>query len=177
VTFRIYGPVAGGCDKAALVDTVAISGNGSVQSDPFVPQLPGRYSFVASFSGDQSNEAATAPCDSTSQVILVQKRTLQVKPNALLKKRRQISIRAHISGGASPSGVINFRLYRPGDKRCNHRPAFTGGISVTENGNYSLAKYLATKRGVYRLSVGYSGDPRNKPLKASCADAQPIRVG
>ena len=66
--------------------------------------------------------------------------------------------------GLSPSemeGAISFRLYRPGDKRCRGKPVFSGGTTVDANGSYSLGTYLATRPGIYRLSVGYSGDPRN----------------
>ena len=177
VTFRIYGPVAGGCAKPVFVDTVAVAGNGTVKSDPFVTQRPGRYSFVASYSGDAANKAAAEPCDSAAQIAQVQKRAPKVKPRARLMGGRLISIRAHLSGGSLPSGVINFRLYRPGDRRCKGKPAFSGGISVDANGNYSLATYLATEAGTYRLSVGYSGDRRNKRYRGSCSGAQPIHVG
>jgi hypothetical protein len=176
ITFRIYGPVAAGCAKPAFVDTVAVAGNGTIQSDPFVAKRPGRYSFVASYSGDAANQGTTQPCDSAGQAALVQKRTLKVKPRAHLKGNR-ILIRANLSGGASPSGVINFRLYSPGNSRCKDKPAFSGGIGVRSNGTYSLAKYLATKSGVYRLLVGYSGDQRNKRSRGTCGDVQTIRVG
>lgn len=177
ITFRIYGPVAAGCAKPLFVNTVAVSGDGTFSSDPFVAQRPGRYSFVASYSGDVANQAVTEPCDSVGQVARVQKREPKVKPRARLIGGRLISIRAHLSGGASPSGLVNFRLYSPGNKRCKGRPTFSGGITVSSNGSYSLAKYLATEPGVYRLEVGYSGDPRNQRYKKGCSGAQAIRVG
>jgi hypothetical protein len=177
ITFRIYGPVAAGCAKPAFVDTVAVAGNGPVSSDPFAAQRPGRYSFVASYSGDSANRGATEPCDSAGQVVVVQKRMPKVKPRARLIKGRRISIRAHLSGSVSPSGRITFRLYHPGDKRCKDKPVFSGAITVTSNGNFSLAQYLAPKSGIYRLSVGYSGDQRNRRYKGSCSGAQAIRVG
>jgi hypothetical protein len=177
ITFRIFGPVAAGCAKPAFVDTVAAAGNGSVSSDPFVAKRPGRYSFVASYSGDSANKGVTEPCDSAAQVVRVQKRMPRVRPRARLIEDRRISIRAHLSGGVSPSGTITFRLYRPGDGRCTGKPAFSGGITVTSNGNFSLAQYLAPKPGTYRLSVGYSGDLRNRRYKGSCGGAQAIHVG
>jgi len=176
ITFRIYGPVRGGCDKPAFVNTVAVNGNGTFSSDPFVALRTGRYSFVASYSGDVSNQAASEPCDSAGQVVLVGKRSPQVKPRARLVGERQISIRARLSGGISPTGAITFRLYAPGDKRCRRKPAFSGGVTVRSNGTFSLARYLATKTGIYRLSVSYSGDQRNQRYKGSCSGAQPIRV-
>jgi hypothetical protein len=177
ITFRIYGPVARGCGKPVLVNTVAIAGNSTVQSDPLVPRRPGRYSFVASYSGDAANQAAAEACDSVGQAVLVQKRRPKVKPRALLVGDKRVSIRAQLSGAASPSGVISFRLYGPGDRHCRRKPAFSGGTTVKKNGNYPLAGYIATKSGVYRLTVSYSGDQRNMRYEGSCSRAQLIRVG
>ncbi|HXQ88944.1 MAG TPA: hypothetical protein VN733_04825, partial [Solirubrobacterales bacterium] len=90
--------------------------------------------------------------------------------------RRQISIRARLSGGITPTGTIAFRLYGPGDARCKRKPKFAGGITVKKNGTYSLARYLATKPGIYRLNVSYSGDRRNRRYSVACSAAQPIPV-
>jgi hypothetical protein len=176
ISFQIYGPVAAGCAKPSAVNTVTVAANGTVSSDPFVAQRPGRYSFVTSYSGDAANQGATEPCDQSGQAAQVSKRTPKVKPRAQLKGGHQISIRAHLAGAASPSGVINFRLYRPGDTRCKGKPAFSGGLTVRSNGSYLLARYLATKPGAYRLSVGYSGDQRNRRSKPNCRAAQQIRI-
>jgi hypothetical protein len=176
VTFRIYGPVAAGCSKPAFLNIVTVSGNGAISSAPFVPQRPGRYSFVAVYSGDAANQGASEPCDSAAQVVQVRKRAPKVAPRARLVGRRQIAIRAHLSGAASPSGTITFRLYGPGDRHCARKPAFSGAIAVDSNGVFPLARYIATKRGEYRLSVGYSGDPRNQRFSGSCSAAKSIRV-
>jgi hypothetical protein len=176
VTFHIYGPVKGGCDGPEFVNTVAVNGNGTVNSDPFVALRTGRYSFAVSYSGDAENQAVSEPCDSPGQVVQVVKRAPKVKPRARLVGSRQIAIRAHLSGGVSPSGAITFRLYGPEDKRCRRKPAFSGGVTVKSNGTFPLARYIATKAGVYRLSVGYSGDQRNQRYKGSCGGAQPIRI-
>jgi hypothetical protein len=176
ITFRIYAPGSSGCAKPDFVNTVAISGNGSFSSDPFVALRPGRYGFVASYSGDASNRSASEACDSANQVVQVRKRSPKVKPRAALVGEGQIAVRARLSGGVSPSGKINFRLYGPGDKRCSRKPAFSGAVTVKRNGTFSLGRYLATRPGTYRLSVGYSGDGRNQRFKASCGAAQSIRV-
>jgi len=176
VTFRIYGPVAGGCAGPAFVNTIAASGNGSVSSDPFVPLKTGRYSFAVSYSGDAENQAAAEPCDSPGQVVQVVKQSPKVKPRAVLVGGKQISIRARLSDAISPAGRINFRLYGPDDKRCRRKPEFSGGITVKANGTFALARYLPTEPGTYRLSVGYSGDRRNRRLAGTCGTAQPIRV-
>jgi hypothetical protein len=176
VTFRIYGPVASGCGGPAYVNTVAIDGNGTFNSDPFVPLRTGRYSFAVSYSGDAENQAASEPCYSPAQVVQVVKRSPKVKPRAVLVGSRQISIRARLSGSVSPSGSLTFRLYGPGDTRCRRKPKFSGGVTVKKNGTFSLARYLATKQGTYRLSVGYTGDGRNRRYAGACSSAQKIRV-
>ena len=176
ITFRIYGPDSSGCAKPAFVNTVAVNGNGIVSSDPFVALRPGRYSFVASYSGDAANQSSAEPCDSPAQVVRVGKRAPRVKPRAVLVGGKQISIRARLAGGVAPAGALTFRLYGPDDRRCTRKPVFSGGISVKRNGTFSLGRYLATKTGTYRLSVGYSGDKRNQRYEAGCSGAQSIRV-
>ena len=175
ITFRIYGPIAAGCTGAAYVNTVAVNGNGTVSSDPFVPLRTGRYSFAVSYSGDAENQAASEPCDSPAQVVQVVKRSPTVKPRAILIGK-QISIRARLTGSVSPSGSLTFRLYGPGDTRCRRKPKFSGGVTVKKNGTFPLARYLATKPGIYRLTVGYAGDPRNRRYAGSCATAQSLRI-
>jgi hypothetical protein len=177
ITFEIYRRVAAGCAKPVAVGVIPVTGNGTFQSDPLVAHQPGTYSFGASYSGDAANQGATDPCDPSGPAVRVYRRTPKVKPRARLIEGNQISIRAHLSGAASPSGVINFRLYPPGDKQCKHKPAFSGGVTARSNGNYLLAQYFATKPGVYRLSVGYSGDQLNRQYKPTCRGAQQIRIG
>ncbi len=157
------------------MNTVPVSGNGTVNSAPFVPLRPGRYSFQAIYSGDVENQAAAEPCDAPAQVVHVVKRAPTVKPRALLVGR-QISIRARLAGSINPAGKITFRLFGPDDKRCRRKPKFSGSIAVKSNGTFSLARYLATKPGLYRLSVGYSGDRRNQPYLGTCGGAQSLRI-
>jgi hypothetical protein len=176
VTFRIYGPNATSCGKPLSTNTVTVSANGTVSSAPFVALNPGRYLFVASYSGNSNNQAAAESCDPTGRVAVVAKRAPKVKPQARLKGKR-ISIRARLIGATSPTGTIRFRLYRPGNKTCNGKPAFSGGVTVKANGRYLLAQYLARKRGIYLLSVSYSGDKRNQRYESGCAGAQQIHVG
>lgn len=176
ITFQIYRRVGAGCAKPVVVGTVPATGNGTISSGPLVARQPGTYSFGASYSGDAANRGATDPCGPSAPAVRVDKRTPKVKPRARLKGGNEISIRAHLSGAASPSGTINFRLYRPDDKQCKRRPAFSGGITARSNGNYLLGQYFATEPGVYRLSIGYSGDQRNRPSKPTCSGAQQLRI-
>jgi hypothetical protein len=177
ITFEIYRRVGAACASPVTVGVVSVTGNGTFSSDPLVARQAGTYSFGASYSGDASNRGASDPCDQSDPTVRVYRRAPRVKPRARLSEGNQIAIRARLSGAASPSGAISFRLYRPGDKRCKRKPAFSGSLTVRSNGSYLLAQYLATKPGVYRLSVGYSGDQRNDQYNSTCGGAQQIHVG
>ncbi|HZO05286.1 MAG TPA: hypothetical protein VFB52_02790, partial [Solirubrobacterales bacterium] len=176
ITFAIYAPGTSGCAKPSFVNTVAVNGNGTYRSDPFVAKRAGNYRFVATYSGDASNRTATEPCDGANQLARVQKRTPKLRPLARLVGGQQISIRARLSAASSPTGTIAFRLYGPNDKRCSSRPAFAGSLRVKANGAFPLAEYIATKPGTYRLALSYSGDPRNRSSKVSCAASQAIVI-
>lgn len=176
ITFEIYLPGSDRCEKPDFVNTVAVNGNGSYSSDPFVAKQAGRYRFIAKYSGDTANQTATEACGSPDQLAQVGKRTPKLRPRAKLTGPQQISIRASLAGASSPAGVVSFRLFAPGDRRCSGRPAFTGSLRVKKNGTFTLAEYIATKPGVYRLAVAYAGDPRNARTKLSCAGAQAIAI-
>ncbi|HEY7256657.1 MAG TPA: hypothetical protein VH476_08220, partial [Solirubrobacterales bacterium] len=178
VTFQIFdqSKTVAGCAILLAINTVPVAGNSTVSSAPFVPRRPARYSFIASYSGDAANQAATQPCDPTGHAAQVLKRRPKVQPRARLIGRRRISVRAQLSGAASPSGMVSFRLYRPGDVRCKRHPVFSGAVSVKSNGRYLLGQFVASRRGIYRLSVSYSGDQRNRGYSGGCSGAQAIRV-
>jgi hypothetical protein len=176
VTFEIYGPGGSGCVKPAFVNTVKVIDNGIVRSDPFVAKKAGRYRFVARYSGDAKNQPVAEACGASAQLANVKKRIPKLRPLAELTGPRRISIRARLVGTSFPSGAINFRLYAPNDRRCARRPSFTGSLRVTANGTFTLAQYIATKPGIYRLAIAYSGDARNTKTKISCAGSQPIAV-
>lgn len=178
ITFQIYGPGASAdrCDRPAFVNTIKVNGNGTYNSDPFVAKKAGRYRFLAIYSGDARNEAATESCAAAEQLAQVKKRTPKVLPLAALVRPQQISVRARLSGASSPSGAIAYRLFAPGDRRCSGRPALSGSLRIAKNGTFNLAQYIATKPGQYRLAVAYSGDPRNASTRINCRGAKLVTV-
>ena len=170
VTFTVYGPNPSGCGRPLAVDKVKVSAAGPTLSDPFTAERPGRYLFVAEYSGDASNQVASQACEAAGTAA-VGKRKPRLKPRARRKGRR-IVIGARLANAVSPTGKIRFRLYGPGDNSCHRKPAFGGAQKVGDNGYYSLAKYFAHRRGTYRLRVIYSGDATNKRSAVSCKSAK-----
>ena len=75
ITFTVFGPSNGTCSGTPVfTSTTTVSGNGSYPSAPFSPTLAGTYGWIASYSGDAGNNAATTVCNDpaeTSTVIAV----------------------------------------------------------------------------------------------------------
>ena len=65
--FRLYGPSDPTCagPSAFTSPAVPVNGNGAYASASFAPAVPGTYSWVASYSGDPNNAAASEPCGQT----------------------------------------------------------------------------------------------------------------
>jgi hypothetical protein len=72
MTFDLYGAHDATCSQASLFkSTVSVSGNGSYQSQAFVPSAPGSYRYVASYSGDANNALITGTCGAPHETAIV----------------------------------------------------------------------------------------------------------
>jgi hypothetical protein len=72
MTFDLYGAQDARCSQASLFkSTISVSGNGSYQSQLFVPPAPGSYHYVASYSGDANNAAVTGTCAAPHETAIV----------------------------------------------------------------------------------------------------------
>ncbi|MFN2504978.1 MAG: hypothetical protein ABR540_12275 [Acidimicrobiales bacterium] len=70
VTFRLFGPNDATCTTTPIfTNPKAVTGNGSVTSDPFTPIAAGVYRWTATYSGDPDNAGVATACgDPTEQV-------------------------------------------------------------------------------------------------------------
>ena len=81
ITFRLYGPFASApnvesCGEGQLVASRVVQvtdGNGSYASPAVVVGAAGYYTWVAMYSGDANNEAATHPCGLQTETVKVEK--------------------------------------------------------------------------------------------------------
>jgi hypothetical protein len=81
----------------------------------------------------------------------------------------QVFDTAHLSGGASPTGTITFRLYN--NTTCAGTPAAeVTNSSVNGNGDYTSPLATPAAAGVYYWVASYSGDANNEPAQTGCAD-------
>ena len=182
ITFFLYGPDDATCSRTPVFTTAtAVTGNGTYNSEPFTPTASGAYRWLATYSGDANHHPAgpTACGDSEEQVSV----TLPANPELTSTASQAVTIggavhdRAHLSGGAGPTGTMTFRLFGPEDTACSGEPAFTSTVAVAGNNDYASESFVPTAAGVYRWVVGYSGDAHNNPSgPTACGDSAEITI-
>ena len=174
ITFNAFGPNDATCSgTAAFTNTVTVSGNGNYSSGSFTPTAVGTYRWIASYSGDGANNAATTACNDPNETVVVNKArpgiVTQVS-SASITIGGSVSDTATLSGGFNPTGTITFNAYGPNDADCSGAAAFTDTVTVSGNGNYSSGSFTPTAVGTYRWIANYSGDANNEVATTACND-------
>jgi hypothetical protein len=170
ITFTVFGPDNATCSGAGtVVSTETVTGNGPYTSDPFTPGAPGTYRWIASYSGDGNNEAATTACNDPGETVVVSKAapTMATAPNVLPNDK------ATLSGLVNPSGgTITFDLYLTAD--CSDTPTTFGPFDVNANGTFESnnTTVLVTADTVVSWIVTYSGDANNEGATSGCLAEQ-----
>ena len=106
--------------------------------------------------------------------------TITTSPSASsISLGASVSDTATLSGGISPTGSLEFKLFGPNDKTCSAAPAFTSPFSkVTGDGSYPSPSFTPTAKGTYSWVALYSGDTKNAPVSTACSDpAETVTVG
>ena len=83
---------------------------------------------------------------------------------------------ATLSGGSSPGGTIEFKLYGPSaTASCSGTPVDDETVNVSGNGNYTTpAGAKPSQAGSYWWTASYGGDANNNPAATSCGDEQVV---
>jgi len=177
MTFTLFGPDDATCASTAVfTNTKTVTGNGGYISDPFVPNAPGTYRWIAAYSGDAGNNAVTTPCNDANESVVVTPGggpvtpTLSTTASPSVPVGGQITDTATLAGGASPTGTITFNLFGPDDATCSGAVAFIDTASVSGNGQYTSDPFTPTAAGTYRWRAGYGGDAGNNVVSNPCND-------
>jgi hypothetical protein len=179
ITFRLYGPNDTNCTGTPVFtsNAITVNGNGNYTSAPaFTPAVAGVYRWIASYSGDPGNPPPNAPvtgaCNDANETVTITTATPGIVTTASAggPVGTALTDQATLSGGASPTGSIIFRLYGPNDATCTGTPVFTSNaIAVNGNGNYTSAPaFTPTAAGIYRWIASYSGDAANAAVAGVC---------
>lgn len=179
VSFSLYGPDNFLCSG----DPVFTSGPHSltvpintVLSDPYVPEAPGVFRWVATYSGDDNYLPATAPCNLPSENSVVTTpadMTITTQATLIGFVGRPISDTATVevaTGLPVPGGTLVFRAYGP-DTLCTGEPAFVSDEQPLAAGppvTASSGPFVPLVQGTYLWVVSYSGDDNYPPLTTEC---------
>jgi uncharacterized repeat protein (TIGR01451 family) len=72
ITFTLFGPNDATCASTPdFTSTVTVNGNGSYTSSSFTTVSAGTYNWMATYSGDANNGAATSPCADPNESVIV----------------------------------------------------------------------------------------------------------
>ena len=175
ITFRAYGPDDDTCANAAAFTSAAVpvSGNGSYGPVSFTATAAGTYHWIASYSGDAKNLPASGACGADGENDQVTKATpaISTTASASVTVGGDISDVAHVTGGANPTGTVDFALYGPGDPNCAGPAIFTSNNRALSGGSATSASYPTTQVGTYHWIATYSGDANNESVHGKCGDA------
>ena len=157
---------------------VTVAGNGSYVSGNFTPTAVGTYYWIASYSGDAKNEAASTACRDANESSVVTTKQPAIVTSATLSVTigDPISDTATLSGATSDAGgTITFRLFS--DDQCAIEVT-TGltPVTVAGNGSYVSGNFTPTAVGTYYWIASYSGDAKNEAASTACRDANESSV-
>ena len=194
ITFRLYNSLANcnlggttvGQGGLLYANTVNVNGPGNYGSGNFTPTAVGTYFWIASYSGDANNTAASGTCGDTGESSVVGKQSpgISTSATASVIVGTPISDVATLSGGTSDiGGTITFRLYNS-LANCNAGGTTVGQgglvyantVTVSGNGNYNSGNFTPTAVGTYFWIASYSGDAKNNSVSGACGDASESSV-
>jgi HD-GYP domain-containing protein (c-di-GMP phosphodiesterase class II) len=172
VTYDVYANNT--CASAGLVTTlgpVTVTSGVVPNSPNWTATTPGTYYFVASYSGDATNAAATSGCASEAVVVSAAAPTITttLSSNAITVGAT-VNVDAVMTGlTPSAGGNVTYRVYT--DNSCTFAVGTFGPITVT-NGDTSgpiTLQFLVS--GTFYVVASYSGDINNAGMQSGCASA------
>ena len=194
VTFKLYGPFASDATitSTSCVDpATGVTGNrvfmdtvnatrtndttASATSGNYTPTAAGKYAWVASYSGNADNGAASGTCGDANEASLVPKAPASLTTAQSLRPQDSVTVAA--TAGGTPTGTVTFTLFGPLNPTCDPNDpdghvyreagvALNGsGSAVTNNTSFSITSATSSQ---YKWLVSYSGDSNHEAISGSC---------
>ena len=83
---------------------------------------------------------------------------------------------ATVTGGSSPTGTVDFKLFPPSDATCAGTPVYTqSGVALVAGTASTSPGYTSLVAGTYRWTAHYSGDGNNNSADSGCT-AEPVVI-
>ena len=168
VTFQLFGAGDTTCSAAAIFTSTSPLSAGAAVSGNFTPTAAGTYHWMAGYSGDANNAAATSSCASETVVMTKASPTIATTPSVGGPIGTVLNDTATLSGGSSPTGGVTFNLYAPADTTCDLTPVYTQTVLVAPYG--TNPGFTSTASGTYHWTATYAGDANNNAVSSGCQD-------
>lgn|GEM_PF-5912014 len=81
LVFALYASADCGDTPVFTSDPVSVSGDGGYDSPPYVPAAAGVYHWIATYSGDDDNDATATGCDDPAQTATVTEPAFAISPD------------------------------------------------------------------------------------------------
>ena len=139
ITFNAYGPADANCTATpAYTSATMVTGNGDYASGDFTAPDAGTYHWIASYSGDASNDPRAGACGGPGASVIVRKavptlatRAFRTPPGAAPSFAPATSVGVGV--GSSPSAVTSADLDADGRVDLVVANSGTGNVSVLVN--------------------------------------------
>lgn len=123
ITFRLYGPNDNTCaGTPVFTSVVGVNGNSTYFSQPFTPTAAGVYRWIASYSGDGNNPAASGACNDPNEQTTVNPlptptATPTPTPTPSPTQLQNVSTRARVEAGSGNEVIGGFIITGSAPKR------------------------------------------------------------
>lgn len=188
IVFKLYGPSTTGCGTLVHTsDPVPVSGNGQYSPAPFAPQAPGKYHWVAEYSGNLPNTTAkthNANCGDSNEDVMVN--TIPTTMSTLQRWVPNDSATVTASPGGNLKGTVLFEFFTNGT--CSGSTAWTQSVAIPDasgagTGSASPATVNTTNTTAYTTSGSFSWrvsydstNPAHDDVAASCKEVSTLMI-
>ena len=166
ITLRMY--TGGTCSGSVVLGpaTASVSNNMVTFGPLSIPgQIAGSYSFYVTYSGDGSNNPATAPCEPFSVTPAVVSVITALSPTTGVQGGKVKDTATLVGATSSAGGSVTFTLFS--GSTCSGTTIDTEVKGVVSD----MAKYVTpifNGGGTFSILAVYSGDANNLGATASC---------
>jgi hypothetical protein len=174
VTYDVYSNNA--CGTGGLVATlgpVTVTGAVVPSSPTWTTTSAGTFYFVASYSGDANNNAASSDCAANPLTVTAAPSiTVNLTPS-IVTVSQTLNVDATLTGVTSNAGGnVTYNYYD--NDTCSGIAMYIGLVTVTNGDTSGPLMEVADVPGIYYVVATYSGDSNNAGMVSGCADAQLI---
>jgi hypothetical protein len=162
ITFKLYSDASCMVEVLTGLTPVTVDGPGDYNSGTYNTTLVGTYYWIASYSGDATNDPSTGVCGDDNETSTVTKIVSAISTSQSVYPNDS----ATVTGGGS--GNVHFQLFAgttcSGTALVDQTKALSAGTAATTNTTVAV-----TASGTYSWLVQYAGDATHTAVTSTCS--------